>query len=118
MDETAVRETLTAERAAVLARLRAMALDFDDIVADSQHANGDDEHDPEGSTIAYERAQVSALIAEAQSSLDAVDQAFARLSAGCYSKCEGCGGPISPERQRALPTCRTCIECAASRRPS
>ncbi len=114
MDESAIRDTLRAERAAALVRISAMSSDFDGIVADSQDANTDDEHDPEGSTIAYEKAQVAALIAGAQSNLDDLDQALDRLSAGCYSECEGCGGHISPERLAALPAVRTCFACAAT----
>jgi RNA polymerase-binding transcription factor DksA len=93
-----------------------MSSEFDGIVADSQYANADDEHDPEGSTIAYERAQVAALIAGAQSNLADLDRALERLSAGCYSVCERCGGQISPERLEALPAIRTCFACAGSGR--
>jgi DnaK suppressor protein len=116
MDESTIHETLRAEREAAVVRITAMTSEFDGIVADSLHANGDDEHDPEGSTVAYERAQVAALIAGAQSNLDDLDHALARLSAGCYSVCEGCNRQISPERLAALPAGRTCFECAESRR--
>jgi RNA polymerase-binding transcription factor DksA len=112
MDESAIGETLRAERAAAVLRLTAITSEFDGIVADSQHANADDEHDPEGSTIAYERARVAALIAGARSNLEDLDRALDRLSAGCYSLCEGCGGRISPERLAALPAGRTCFACA------
>ena len=117
MDEPAIRDTLRAERAATLVRLSAMTSDFEGIVADSLHANADDEHDPEGSTIAYERAQVAALIAGARANLDDLDHALLRLSTGRYSVCEGCGKHISPERLAALPACRTCFECASAGRP-
>ncbi len=66
MDESAIRDVLNAERAATLARIRAMQADLDAIVDASANVNTDDEHDPEGSTIAYERAQVAALLAGAQ----------------------------------------------------
>jgi RNA polymerase-binding transcription factor DksA len=116
MDESTIRDTLSAERAACRARITAMTSEFDGIVEDSLHANADDEHDPEGSTIAYERAQVGALIAGAQSNLADLDHALARLEAGRYSECEGCGYQISPERLAALPAGRTCIECAVAGR--
>ena len=76
---------LNVERAETLARIRATQADLDAIVAASANANTDDEHDPEGSTIAYERAQVAALLAGAQSNLGDLDCALARLSAGDYS---------------------------------
>jgi len=114
MDESTILDTLRTEREATLRRMAAITSEFDGIVADSLHANADDEHDPEGSTIAYERAQVAALIAAAQANLDDLDDALARLSAGLYSVCEGCGREISPERLAALPAVRTCIACAAA----
>ncbi len=116
MDESAIRDTLRAERAAALVRIGAITSEFDGIVANSLDANADDEHDPEGSTIAYERAQVAALIAGARANLDDLDDALDRLSAGRYSVCEGCGTQISPERLAALPACRTCFECASAGR--
>jgi DnaK suppressor protein len=104
MDEAAVLDTLKAERTAALVRVRALHCDLDGIVSDSVNANADDEHDPEGPTGAYERAQVTALITRAQSTLSDLDHALARLSAGSYSVCESCGVQIPPERL-AAPTC-------------
>jgi RNA polymerase-binding transcription factor DksA len=113
VDEAAVRELLAAERADVLARVRAMQGDLDAIVLASENANADDEHDPEGSTVAYERAQVAALLAAAESSLGDIDLALSRLSDGQYALCERCQSPISVERLAALPAGRTCFLCAS-----
>ena len=82
MDESATRDVLDVERAATLARIRAMRADLDAIVDANANANTDDEHDPEGSTIAYERAQVAALLAGAQSNLGDLDCALARALSG------------------------------------
>jgi DnaK suppressor protein len=112
MDESAIRDLLNVERAATLARIRAIRGDLDAIVAASDDANIDDEHDPEGSTIAYERAQTAALLAGAQSNLEDLDFALARLSAGSYSVCEQCHSQISAERLAALPAAKTCFHCA------
>jgi RNA polymerase-binding transcription factor DksA len=112
MDESAIRDVLNMERAETVARVRAMQADLDAIIAVSANANTDDEHDPEGSTIAYERAQVTALLAGAQSNLEDVDCALARLSAGDYSVCERCHSQISVERLTALPAGRICFDCA------
>jgi DnaK suppressor protein len=113
MDESRIRDVLRLERAATLARIQALQADLDGIVSASANANSDDEHDPEGSTIAYERAQTAALLASAQANTEELDLALARLSAGNYSICERCHSPISAERLAALPTGRTCIDCAA-----
>ena len=94
MDESTVRNALEAERASTLARLGAMTAEYDGIVAASVDTNADDEHDPEGSTIAFERAQVAALVSQAQADLDDLDRAMARLDKGAYAICERCGSQI------------------------
>jgi DnaK suppressor protein len=114
MEEAAVREVLRAERGATVARIGSMTSEFEEIVAAVAGSNGDDEHDPEGSTIAFERAQLSALLLEARSYLGDLDRALARLDAGCYGDCEGCGGTIGVERLAARPAARTCIACAST----
>jgi len=43
-------------------RIAELTAVFDAIVASSDSANLDDEHDPEGATVGFERAQVSALL--------------------------------------------------------
>jgi DnaK suppressor protein len=112
-EERSVREALTAEQAEVLARVRALSRSLDDIVSASLSSNADDEHDPEGSTIAFERAQVAALLAQAQEHLKESTDALRRWDAGSYGHCEVCGAAIATERLQARPTARTCIHCAA-----
>ncbi|WIX76877.1 TraR/DksA C4-type zinc finger protein [Amycolatopsis carbonis] len=58
------------------------------------------------------RAQVQALLRQAQDELVALGQAAERVHAGVYETCERCGGPISEGRLAALPARRTCIACA------
>ncbi|WP_198954790.1 TraR/DksA C4-type zinc finger protein [Kineosporia sp. R_H_3] len=82
----------------------------------SKDSNADDEHDPEGATIAFEREQVTALLDRARSSRAAIEQALARVDDGRYGTCERCGGPIAPARLEARPEATTCIACAAARR--
>jgi RNA polymerase-binding transcription factor DksA len=106
---------LQGARRSALDRVRTVREEFEGLAGDADEANGDDEHDPEGSTLAYERARVAALLADAESTLRELDQALARLAAGDYARCEGCGGPIAPERLEALPATRTCIDCAMPR---
>ncbi|HET9141946.1 TraR/DksA family transcriptional regulator [Actinophytocola sp.] len=76
----------------------------------------DDEHDPEGVTVAFERAQVAGLLAVATEELEALDAAVARIDAGTYGVCQRCGQPIAPERLEALPAATTCIRCATGKR--
>jgi DnaK suppressor protein len=113
-----VRAALEAERAVTLARIDAMGAEFDEIVASSADSNADDEHDPEGSTIAFERAKTSALLQEARAYLEELDVAGARLDAGDYWTCVRCGGTIAAARLLARPATRTCISCAAAAPPA
>jgi RNA polymerase-binding transcription factor DksA len=73
----------------------------------------DDEHDAEGSTIGFERARVTALVAHARQVLGDLDQAQARMAAGTYGRCVACGGPIPALRLAARPTATTCVGCAS-----
>lgn len=107
------REALATERRTTLQRLADLTGDYDGIVAAAADSNLDDEHDPEGSTIAFERSQVGAHIDQAQEHLEAVEAALARVRAGTYGICERCGGPIPEERLEARPTASTCVRCAA-----
>ena len=106
-------ERLEAERRQALSRLAGLTDDFDEVVAASRDTNADDEHDPEGATIAFERSQVSALVRQVRGHLAEIDAAYQRLGDGTYGTCEGCGQPIAPARLEARPSARTCIRCAS-----
>lgn len=88
----------------------------DRILESSVHTTNDDEHDPEGATVAFERAQVVGLLEQARAELRALDAANERLRAGTYGTCMRCGHPIAPERLDALPAATHCIRCADRRR--
>ncbi|CAA9224421.1 MAG: hypothetical protein AVDCRST_MAG52-680 [uncultured Blastococcus sp.] len=105
-------DPLAEERAAALAQIEALTREFDGVVAASKASNADDEHDPEGATIAFERQQVVALLDQARRRLADVDAALARRADGGYGTCESCGRSIAPERLAARPAARTCIACA------
>jgi DnaK suppressor protein len=106
---------LAKERQAALDRLAALERDFSAIVEATDQANADDEHDPEGATIAFERQHVAALLDQARRQLAQVDAAIGRLNAGKYGRCERCGQPITAARLAARPAATTCIRCAGRR---
>lgn len=112
MDPAQIRRALLARRAEVLERLRGLDASFTDIVESAQDSNLDDEHDPEGQTIAVSRAQVSSLTAAAHRQLIEVDAALARLDDGTYGTCERCGAVIADGRLEVRPETRTCVACA------
>jgi DnaK suppressor protein len=102
-------------RQQTLRRLARLTGDFDGVVAASRDSNADDEHDPEGATIAFERSQLASLVRQAQDHLAEIDAAVARLDAGLYAVCQACGQPIATDRLDARPVASTCIECESSR---
>jgi len=118
----------------LLARRGSLALLVSDLeaeavgLADATAAGLDDEHDPEGSTVGFERARVAALLDVARRSLVSVEDALSRAEAvGSGSpgrssgrlpgaripSCSRCGAAIPPERLGALPEASTCVRCAA-----
>ncbi|GAA4907464.1 TraR/DksA family transcriptional regulator [Actinomycetospora succinea] len=94
------------------ARVASLEAQLANIVETASASSGDDEHDPEGQTIAYDRAQVAALLAAARHDVAEIDAARARVDAGTYGVCERCGRPIAAERLEARPAARTCVTCA------
>lgn len=115
-DERAALDLLAAERMSTQARLEALQRDFESIVLSSASAAGaDDEHDPEGSSTAFDRQHVAALLEQARSQLAEIDRAVQRLNEGTYGRCERCGQPIGPGRLAARPAATTCITCASKR---
>jgi DnaK suppressor protein len=117
IDLAATAERLHSERDDVRGRLASMTRDLESLFAASQDSNADDEHDPEGQTIAYERSQLSSLVEGARAHLAEVEAAIARWGAGSYGRCEVCGEPIPAARLEARPTARTCVAHATSTTP-
>jgi DnaK suppressor protein len=105
-------EALHAEYERVTAQIAQLRELFDSIVEASRDVPADDEHDPDGATIGFERAQVSSLLDRAQTRLVDLDDAMARLRNGTYGVCANCGQSIAAERLAAVPTARTCAACA------
>ena len=106
-------DVLRAARDQTLRRIASLTGHFDELVAASVHSNADDEHDPEGATIAFERSQLDSLVRRAGQQLAEIDAAEERLAHGRYGLCETCGLPIAFARLEARPTARTCIACAS-----
>ena len=109
---TATATTLQAGVTANLAAERALLEQHARVVAASEGSNADDEHDPEGSTIAFERQQVAALLRQVRATGEQLQASLAALADGTYGTCLSCGRAIDPERLAARPQARTCIECA------
>lgn len=112
IERRTIRSALVAELGRAEEQTASLARQFDDIVAAAEMSNIDDEHDPEGTTIAFERAQVSALHSQAVRDAAALRRTLADLDDEGFGACEHCGCPIGFERLVALPATRRCVECA------
>jgi DnaK suppressor protein len=107
---------LRADRAETLLRIVGLSGDVAFIVDAASSTTGDDEHDPEGATIGFERAQAQALLAQAEAHLAEIDAALIRVADGTYGTCAVCGRPIAEARLEARPEATLCIACASRAR--
>lgn len=105
---------LQSDRADTARRLAALERDFAGLVESASGANTDDEHDPEGATLAFERQHLAALIDQARQRLSGIDAALRRIADGSYGRCERCGQQIGADRLAARPAATTCVRCAAT----
>lgn len=112
MDVGTTRARLLAMREGILAQLGELSGSRDDIVRASHDSNIDDEHDPEGATIAYERSMLQALMAQSEQKLSEITVALDRLEDGVYELCAVCGQPIGEARLEARPTASRCLRHA------
>ena len=112
------KSRLNTDRARTLQRIANLERDFSAIVTSASEgaAGGDDEHDPEGATVAFERQHVAALLAQANEHLSAIDAALSKIDSGIYEICDICGETIGAERLVARPAALICVGCARARR--
>lgn len=108
----AATERINAARVGSERLIESLTRLWNGVVEASAMTNIDDEHDPEGATVAFERAQLRDALKQARVDMDDLDRAAERLRAGDYWVCERCGGPIPTARLDARPTATTCVVCA------
>ncbi|WP_166844554.1 TraR/DksA family transcriptional regulator [Isoptericola sp. BMS4] len=107
------RARLEARLAAVDERLAAQRRAVAGLVEAARDSNADDEHDPEGSTLAWERQQAARLAADARDERERLLAALDRVAAGTYGVCEVCGRPIPAARLEARPASTRCVDHAS-----
>lgn len=110
------RQLLEEERGRKQALLSSLRQDIASVSAAREGSNVDDEHDPEGSTIAFELSQASALLERSRSGLEQIEAALRRIADGSYGTCVVCGSAISEGRLEARPWTPFCINHASGRR--
>ena len=94
------REVLGAELGRALERVVALEREFAGVAEAASSGGTDDEHDPEGATLAFERQHAAALLAAAREQVAAVEAALRRLAEGGTGCASGAGGPSGPNGWR------------------
>jgi DnaK suppressor protein len=115
MDDDRARELLAAERTDAQRLIASLSSDIVDLSEAREGDNSDDEHDPEGSTLAFERSQASTLLTESRNRLEEIAEAESRIEAGTFGICTNCGKPIAEARLEARPYAALCVNCASKR---
>jgi DnaK suppressor protein len=60
--------------------------------------------------------EISYLLSDRdRSKLQSIDQALERIEQGTYGICESCDAEITPERLKAMPFTRLCVQCQSER---
>lgn len=84
------------------------------VLADARGAStSDDEHDPEGVTLAEEWSRLAGMRDGLEDELRSIQGALIRLDAGEYGVCTVCGTDIPVERLEVRPFTDRCVRCAA-----
>ena len=115
VDVERFRILLREERDRKLALLPALRRDITSVNAARLDSNVDDEHDPEGTTIAFELSQASALLEQSRASQLQIDAALARMDEGTYGICAVCATPVPEDRLEARPWTAYCIAHASGK---
>jgi RNA polymerase-binding protein DksA len=77
----------------------------------SELADYDDNHPGDAGSETESRTMDLALDENIDFMLTRIADALHKLDAGTYGSCDRCGGPINPERLRAIPYATLCIDC-------
>jgi len=111
-ERRALRAAIQEEMSHLDDQIEVLTRRFADIVEAAELTNTDDEHDPEGATIAFERSQATSLLRQCASDRAALRETLDRLDDPSYGTCEICQEFIGAERLLALPSTQRCIRCA------
>lgn len=113
-DRNTIAQRLAEEEATLRPRIAALERTVQELIESGLETNVDDEHDPDGATIGYERSQAQSLLDRARLDLATVAEAERRLADDpTFGTCDVCGGAIGVERLLARPATTTCVRCAA-----
>jgi DnaK suppressor protein len=107
-----LRSRLTEDREATAVLVARLVSDIASFQTSAKDSAADDEHDPEGPTLAFERSQANAILGQTRDHLAQIDSALQRIEAGSYGVCATCNRPIPLARLDARPYSTQCVTCA------
>jgi RNA polymerase-binding transcription factor DksA len=109
---SSLRSQLTADRERTGILIDTVTDEMDAFVSARRDIATDDEHDPEGPTLAFERSQSSAILSQSRQHLVEIDAALLRMDNGRFGLCRTCGEQIALGRLQVRPQAPLCISCA------
>jgi RNA polymerase-binding transcription factor DksA len=111
-----LRARLVDDKDATTRLVAQLGADLASISQSRQDTSTDDEHDPEGPTLAFERSQSSAILTQTCARITEIDRALERMDDGSYGICAACGQAIPAARLDARPYSVQCVGCASRTR--
>jgi DnaK suppressor protein len=113
---TMLRDVLVADREATEALIARLIDDLDSFTDARKDGATDDEHDPEGPTLAFERSQSTAILEQTRQHFAQIESAMLRLDEGTFGVCVTCGKDIPFARLEVRPYSTQCVACASKAR--
>lgn len=111
LDAEEARELLQGERDRQLERRRAaeeqLSQDQPDVAPELTTTR---QHPGDVATGTHDREMAQGSVEQAEAELREIDAAFERLDEGTYGYCQADGEAIDPDRLRAQPTARYCVD--------
>ncbi len=110
---TRLRTRLERDLESELAHTRDISRQMASFLESRRDTATDDEHDPEGPTLAFERAQAHAILRQTQLHSIEISTALQRLTDSTFGTCVRCKSAIGFARLEARPSTPYCIRCAS-----
>lgn len=106
------QEALLQERATYTQQAEELKAEADQLAAEMEPGDTQfDEESGEGGTQQLDRERDLALSAQAQSAVEEIEVALARIEDGTYGHCDRCGKTIPKARLEAIPWADLCVQC-------
>ena len=113
---TMLRGVLIADKEATESLIARLIDDLDSFTDARKDGATDDEHDPEGPTLAFERSQSTAILEQTRQHFAQIESAMLRLDDGSFGVCATCGKEIPFARLEVRPYSTQCVSCASKAR--